>query len=164
MRHLRKLILPAMPHFKEPKRESYFYEIKYEDTIPFIYYWKDTGKLTTTKEKRLILSNADYIFLYDTKEKKSFLSPIWFDVYCSGKDSTFVKADPIIQRVYNVRYSSVLKEGNHEYEFPAENYWNNCLSPWVPDLSKDKNLSVRFNIRNYGYGEMHKNHSCKRIY
>lgn len=125
------------PNFKQ-KIDSYFYEIKYEDKIPYIYYWKDENK----KQKDLILFNDDYIFIFDSNKNSSFLDPINFYAFCSGKYITNAKGDSIINGVYNKKYSSTLKEKEHEYCLED----GNLISPWVPDLKKDKNPSITFNI------------------
>ena len=125
------------PYFKQ-EIDSYFYEIKYENRIPYIYYWKDENK----KQKDLILFNDDYIFIFDSNKNSSFLEPINFYAFCSGKYTTNAKGDSIINGVYNKKYSSTLKEKEHEYCLED----GNLISPWVPDLKKDKNPSITFNI------------------
>ena len=127
--------------YSTSKTESFFYEIKYENKLPFLYYWTGESK---KKEKQLILFNDDYLFLLSSDKDKSFLEPIGIDAFCTGKYSTYAKADPIIKRFYKVRYSSVLKEGNHEYKFPINDAWWPCIAPWVPDLTKDNNPSITF--------------------
>ena len=125
------------PNFKQ-KIDSYFYEIKYEDKIPYIYYWKEENK----KEKNLILFNDDYIFIFDSDKTNNFLEPIHFYALCTGKYTTNAKGDTIINGVYNRKYSSTLKEKDYEYCLDDEN----SISPWVPDLKKDKNPNITFNI------------------
>ena len=123
--------------------EAFFYEIKYENKLPYIYYWKDdTSK--KKNQKKLILFNDDYFFLCHSQSDKSFLEPIGIEAYCTGKYSTSAKVDPIIKRFDKVKYSSVLKEGNHEYKFPEKDPWWPCIAPWVPDLTKDNNPSITF--------------------
>ena len=130
-------VLFTDPNFKQVI-DSYFYEIKYEDKIPYIYYWKDEYK----KEKNTILFNDDYILKFDSNKKNFFLEPINFSAFCSGKYITNAKGDSIINSVYNKKYSSTLKEKEHEYCLED----GNLISPWVPDLKKDKNPSITFNI------------------
>ena len=132
--------------YNSSKTEAFFYEIKYENKLPYIYYWTDESK----KTKKLILFNDDYIFLLSSNKNKSFLEPIGIDAFCTGKYSTSAKVDPIITRFYKVKYSSVLKEGSHEYKFPINDTWWPCIAPWVPDLNKDNNPSITFfDVDNY---------------
>lgn len=124
--------------------KSYFYEIKYIDKLPFLYYGKEPQD---NKKNQLVLFNDDYLFIFDSDEKKSFLEPIYFNVYCSGKYTTDAKGDTIITSVFNKRYSSVLKEKEHEYYLADENY----ISPWIPDLKKDYYPTITFSIIPYDY-------------
>ena len=122
--------------------KSYFYEIKYINKIPFIFYGKE---YSDNSDKQLILFNDDYIFLFDNQEKKAFLEPVAFYPFCSGKYTTDAKGDLIVNSVFNRKYSSVLKEKDHEYKIADGNY----VSPWVPDLKKDKKPSITFSVGNY---------------
>lgn len=124
--------------YRPSKTEAFFYEIKYENKIPFIYYWKEDNK----KEKDLILFNDDYVFIFNENKSNSFLDPIYFNVLCTGNYTTNAKGDTIINGVFDRKYTSILKEKDHEYCFDDGNF----ISPWVPDLKKDKNPSITFNI------------------
>lgn len=119
--------------------ECFEYKLIYKNKIPFLKY-KENSQIIEVP----VLYNNDYLFIL-RKSIQDISYGTDFTPYCSGRFLTNSLAEPIIKNVDYVKYSSVLEEKDIIFSFAPHPVYL-TMSPWVPDVKEDKNMSIEFTV------------------
>ena len=121
------------------------YSIEHDHGIPFInFYWNDG-----TQERYLMLINDCFMVLYSDNTMPAFLGLRGHHMISNGGSPGW------ISRIYTVRASSTLREGNLVYAATPERLFLHINRVWAVEGGVGERLYINIFSREWGVGCVH---------